>query len=223
MSIYLSRLLLNPRSRRVISELTHPYEMHRTLMRAFPSATDDTKLKARDEFGVLFRADVDDPGSAVNVLVQSLVEPDWSFLDGQNYLCADTEVPPCEHKDIMPACQKIQNGRRLRFRLRANVCKRVGAKGDPLFGKRVAVYREEAQRDWLIGRGRSGGYEPIGFRVGRQGEVRSRKNGRHAIHFGVTFDGTLRVSNAHALVETMRKGIGPAKAFGFGLLSLARA
>ena len=36
MNLYLSRILLNPRSRRAMSELLHPYEMHRTLMRAFP-------------------------------------------------------------------------------------------------------------------------------------------------------------------------------------------
>ena len=221
--MFLSRLILDPRSRQVMGEMAHPYEMHRTLMRAFPKATDETKLKARDEFGVLFRADVDDPGSVVNVLVQSLVEPDWSFLNGLDYLCMDTDLPECEHKDIMPACRNIQNGRRLRFRLRANVCKRVGDKSDPLFGKRVALYSEEAQRAWLSGRGREGGFEPLEISVGNQGEVRSRKNGRHVIHFGVTFAGTLRVSDSHALVETMRKGIGPAKAFGFGLLSLARA
>ena len=36
--LYLSRLILNPRSRQVMSEMAHPYEMHRTLMRAFPEA-----------------------------------------------------------------------------------------------------------------------------------------------------------------------------------------
>ena len=39
--------------------------------------------------------------------------------------------------------------------------------------------------------------------------------------FGVRFDGVLQVTDVGALVEAVRGGIGPAKAFGFGLLSLA--
>jgi len=161
MNIYLSRLLLNPRTRQVIKEIEHPYEMHRTLMRAFPKATADSASKARDLFGVLYRADVDDPLRAVKVYVQSLVEPDWSFLDGSDYLCTGTEKPASEHKDILPACSSVRKGQLLRFRLRANVCKRVGDKSDPSFGKRVAIYSEEAQRDWLIRKGRQGGFEPL--------------------------------------------------------------
>jgi CRISPR system Cascade subunit CasE len=38
----------------------------------------------------------------------------------------------------------------------------------------------------------------------------------------VRFDGVLRVTDAARLVEAVRSGIGPAKAFGFGLLSLRR-
>lgn len=41
-------------------------------------------------------------------------------------------------------------------------------------------------------------------------------------HFGVRFDGLLCVTDPETLVEAVRQGIGPAKAFGFGLLSLAR-
>ncbi|HKV39599.1 MAG TPA: type I-E CRISPR-associated protein Cas6/Cse3/CasE, partial [Blastocatellia bacterium] len=54
-ALYFSRLLLNPRSRQVRSELANPYEMHRTLMRAFPKTTNDAQSTARNEFGVLFR------------------------------------------------------------------------------------------------------------------------------------------------------------------------
>lgn len=39
--------------------------------------------------------------------------------------------------------------------------------------------------------------------------------------FGVRFDGVLRVTDVEVLLDALRGGIGPAKAFGFGLLSLA--
>ncbi|HOS94023.1 MAG TPA: type I-E CRISPR-associated protein Cas6/Cse3/CasE, partial [Armatimonadota bacterium] len=61
--MYLSRLILDPRSRQVASELERPYEMHRTLTRAF----DDGGQGDR----VLFRADVHPRTGVPTVLVQS--------------------------------------------------------------------------------------------------------------------------------------------------------
>ena len=40
--MYLSKLVLNPASRRVRTEIGRPYELHRTLMHAFPSAEEGT-------------------------------------------------------------------------------------------------------------------------------------------------------------------------------------
>ena len=49
--MYLSRLILNPLSRRVQKEMANPYEMHRSIMRAFPARIGD------DSERVLFRVD----------------------------------------------------------------------------------------------------------------------------------------------------------------------
>ncbi|HOO65091.1 MAG TPA: type I-E CRISPR-associated protein Cas6/Cse3/CasE, partial [Synergistaceae bacterium] len=100
MKLYLSRLLLNQYSRRGMSEIMHPYEMHRTLMRAFPGPTDN----ARQEFGVLFRAESGEYGKPLKVYVQSLVEPDWSFLeDLGDYLYPSVHGISYEYKDILEA------------------------------------------------------------------------------------------------------------------------
>jgi len=245
--LYLSRLLLNPRSRQVMGEIAHPYEMHRTLMRAFPNVTGDLQSKARDEFGVLFRAEIDDLRGVVKVYVQSRIEPNWSFLDGLNdYLCADTQMPEYEFKDIMPACRKIQNGQILSFRLRANPTKRIGKHDDTMKGKRVELKREDEQIEWLIRKGQEVGKGiPGGFnllmtkdkdaktdvqlvprvKVRCEGKQTGRKGGaahRHVTtHFAVLFEGFLRVTDTDALLETLVRGIGAGKAFGFGLLSVA--
>ena len=245
--LYLSRLLLNPRSRQVVSELAEPYEMHRTLMRAFPKATDDSQVKAREEFGVLFRAEVDDQQAVIKVYVQSRVEPDWSVLNELNdYLCADTGMPEYEYKDIMQACRKIQNGQILSFRLRVNPTKRIAKHDDPMKGKRVELTRDDEQIDWLIRKGqerekgKSGGFEILMknirdakdverqvprvtvYREGKQkGRKREAGSGHVTTHLAVLFDGLLRVMDTDAFLETLACGIGPAKAFGFGLLSIA--
>jgi len=245
--LYLSRILLDSSSRRVISELAHPYEMHRTLMLGFPNMTNETQSEARDEFRVLFRADVDDLRRVVKVYVQSRIEPNWSFLNGLNdYLCADTEMPEYEHNDIMSAYRKIQNGQIFSFRLRANPTRRIAKQDDLMRGKRVELVREEEQIKWLVRKGRgteaqkSGGFE-IMMKEGKDsnGEVQliprvnvcceGKQKGRkkqeershETTHVAVRFDGLLRVTDADAFRETLCKGIGPGKAFGFGLLSVA--
>jgi CRISPR system Cascade subunit CasE len=245
--LFLSRLLLNRRSRQVMAEMAHPYEMHRTLMRGFPLATDDTMSKARDEYGVLFRADVDGLLGVVKVYVQSRIQPNWSFLTRlDDYLCADMELPEHECKDIMPACRKIRSGQVLSFRLRANPTKRIARQGDPMKGKRIALARDDERIDWLVRKGQAmGDGVPGGFQLltneveDVNGEVRlvprvsvcceGRKTGRkrhaarrHATtHVSVLFDGLLRVTDTSAFLETLVRGIGPGKAFGFGLLSVA--
>ncbi len=247
MSLYLSRLLLNPRSRQVMSEMAHPYEMHRTLMRAFPKATEETQCKAREEFGVLFRAELDDLRSMIKVYVQSRVEPMWSFLDGQtDYLCTDGKVPRTSWKNIMPSYQNLRSGQILRFRLRANPTKRIAKQDDPMKGKRVELTRDNEQIDWLIRkglereRGVPGGFELLMKEVrdvrgeirrvprvnacteGKQkGRKRDAAGGHVTTHLAVLFEGLLRVTDKNAFLETLIHGIGPGKAFGFGLLSVA--
>jgi len=246
-SLYLSRLILNPHSRQVMSEIASPYEMHRTLMRAFPRATDETRVKARDEFGILFRAEDDDLLSVVKLYVQSQIAPDWSVLDGlDGYLCHRTEMPEYEYKDIMPACQMIQNGQVFSFRLRANPTKRIAKSDDPMKGKRAELTHESDQIDWLIRKGKErekgklGGFEILRKQMeDRNGETREiplvnvcaegkQRGGKmqdgaaHKItHLAVLYDGLLRITHSDAFRETLACGIGPAKAFGFGLLSVA--
>lgn len=247
--LYLSRLILAPRSRQVRSELARPYEMHRTLMRAFPEVSRQETTNPREEFGVLFRADVDEGRNRVIVYVQSYVEPDWSLLSTHDYLLVDADLPNPACKDIARAYQRLENGQVFSFRLRANPTKRIWsvAEGQEAFkGKRVGLLREEEQITWLIRKGRereqgkAGGFEILVREVqGQNGELRQiprinvRSEGtqtgrkkeedlsQEMTHLAVRFDGLLRITDGDAFRETLAKGIGPAKAFGFGLLSVA--
>ncbi len=248
--LFLSRLILDPRSRQVWSELARPYEMHRTLMRSFSQASVEEGDIAREKFGVLFRADVDDRRNLVIVYVHSAVEPDWSFLTTlDHYLLVDPDLPNPACNDVMRAYQGLQNRQVCSFRLRANPTKRIGKviKGEAeLKGKRVGLLREEEQIAWLIRKsqqrekGKPGGFEILMNEVEDQnGEIRQvprvnvhregkqlgrkKEEGRShkTTHLAVRFDGLLRVTDADAFRETLARGIGPGKAFGFGLLSIA--
>ncbi len=206
MQLYLSKLILNPRSRRVLRELASPYELHRTILRAFPD---------RDQGGpgrVLFRLEPfrQAAGSPV-ILVQSEVEPNWAPVDEVGgYLLAH------EHKKFDPTPGE---GRPLRFRLRANPTVRRR-------GSRHGLYRLEEQLAWLGRKAKAGGFEIAEASVAGSGIQVTRKPGRGRpaqVHFAVDFEGHLRVSGTDRFAETVAAGVGPAKAYGFGLLSVAPA
>jgi CRISPR system Cascade subunit CasE len=107
-------------------------------------------------------------------------------------------------------------------------------------GKRVELRREEDRLDWLTRRGKDAGFrlltarlEPAGRDVpvaradpspGMRGE-RPAADGRgrgERLSFGTAlFEGVLEVEDPDRLREAIAAGIGPAKAFGCGLLSIA--
>ena len=70
----LSRILLNQHSREVIRDLADCEEMRRTILLAFPRASERPR-----EFEVLFRIEYPRVGMPT-LLVQSREHPDWSKL-----------------------------------------------------------------------------------------------------------------------------------------------
>ncbi|NOT60525.1 MAG: type I-E CRISPR-associated protein Cas6/Cse3/CasE [Acidobacteria bacterium] len=232
-SLYLAKLILNPRSRDVRRDLANCQDMHRTLLAAFPQAQSET---ARQEFGVLFRVEIQPRTGAVTVLVQSERQPDWSALpDDYLFVAAD------EAKPIAEAYQSLQAGQRLRFRLRANPTKCVARQHRPAEaqrdGKRVELRREADQLAWLQRKAQDGGFQLVALSVkpdvanAQVQEVSKVYGWRNDDNTGqrkkltlaaAVFEGELVVSEVEQFRATLRQGIGRGKAYGFGLLSIAR-
>ncbi|MFQ5575637.1 MAG: type I-E CRISPR-associated protein Cas6/Cse3/CasE, partial [Anaerolineae bacterium] len=115
--MYLSQLILNPRSRQVQREIGNPYELHRTLMRAFPSK------EAGGPGRVLFRLEAprnNQPGLVL--LVQSELEPDWAYFDERSGYLLSLDRPNLAYKAFDP---RFRPGQSFHFRLRANPTKRL--------------------------------------------------------------------------------------------------
>ncbi len=223
--LYLSRLIPDLRAAAVRRDLANPYEMHRTLMRALPDHNDGGPGR------ILWRVDSNPHTGGLHLLVQSTLPPDWSQLD-LGWL-----VTPPQQRKFAPV---FRPGQRLRFRLRANPTRRAGkAHPDPAFvGKRVPIMDLDGQLVWFVRKARCGGFHPIGrngdgdaatfdVAVSHAGIARSYKLGPDrskmiAIdHYAVVFDGVLMVNDPEVFRHEVIRGIGPAKAFGFGLLSVA--
>lgn len=220
--IYLSMLRLNLRSRQALSELRNPYEMHRTLSRGFGQAQDYANARC------LYRVDAM-PGDAMPiVLVQSLCEPDWQPLEELNgYLCC-----AAQKKAFQPT---LAVGQTLSFRLRANptVC-RDGRRqslweprpvGESVTEQEERLKRVEASHDaWMQRKAEAAGFEVLRCDLLRDDPVSfGTKSGQQTTLNAVRYDGQLRVTDAERLHYAIEHGIGSAKGFGFGLLSLARA
>jgi CRISPR system Cascade subunit CasE len=215
--VYLSRLILNPRSRRVQREVADSYQMHRSIMRAFPS-----ELSAGQE-RVLFRLESSPRNGTLILLVQSRSTPDWCWLAQSNargYLLPVSEPNPAMKVfELDPSI-----GQALAFRLRANPTARRRLSDGK--GKRIGLQREEEQVAWLHRKAQEGGFRVLSVRTGNQDTVTGfmRRNGTpHKLSLlSVQFDGLLRVSDPDRMRKSVYQGIGSGKAFGFGLLSLAR-
>lgn len=219
--MYLSRLVMNPLSREVRRDAADCQHLHRTVMGAFP----EHGSNARAHFGVLHRLEENQATGGMTLLVQSGVAPDWSHLPARYALSLSC-------KEISGAYESISNGTRLRFRLLGNVTKKV--KSDGPNGRRVALNTDQDRLTWLLRHAEAGGFELLEVMSGAgvldvlsHAVGGGRVHGRHAagrLSFGaVLFEGRLRVVDAERFRGTLRSGVGSAKAYGFGLLSVAPA
>ncbi len=215
--MYLSRLILNPRSRDARRDISSPYELHRTLMRAFPTAAQNGADR------VLFRLDLPREGGYSMVLVQSETSPDWSYLSQDNYLLDDfSDRPNPEWKEFDP---QFTTGQILAFRLRANPTKREAVKRDDGGrGRRLGLLRPEDQVNWLEHKAEEGGFSILQVTPVNEGlKHGTRKQTQELSLLSVRFEGVLQVGDPEQFRLTLQKGIGSGKGLGFGLLSLARA
>lgn len=223
--MFLSKLDLNPRSREARRDLARPYELHRTLAHAFPTPLGQDY---RATHGVLFRVESGAVlGAPPTVLVQSITAPVWQALPADYLL----QLAQCK-----PLAPTLAPGQVLGFRLLANPTKKVTAAGQRQ-GKRVALL-DTSQTDeltpaqqWLRRKAELSGFEVLhsfaeAFSPGNRRSM-DKANSLPAKEqlplYGVRFDGLLRVHLPELLTQAIQQGIGPAKAFGFGLLSLTQS
>jgi len=242
--MYLSHLLIdtgeNPdRPRPGRTWLRNLYRVHQRLCMAFPSsqrkaedarflnpyrpadfAQNQVHVPRGQGTGFLFRVDPRTVGRAV-ILVQSALAPDWEYaFQNAAYLLA---APPAM-KSYNPS---FSEGQTARFRLLANPTRKIDTKTGPdgkrRHGKRVPV-REDRLFDWLSRRA-----EQAGFSVRKNSTtvqpgyiyVSERREGNGRRMRSVRYDGILEIVAPGRLVDAVIRGVGPGKAFGFGLLSVA--
>ena len=221
--------MLNPRSFEARRDIRSPYDMHRTLARAFPTPSG---INYRAEHQVLFRQELrlhiggnlcgDNSLAPAEVLVQSKSEPIWDNLP-TSYL-------------IHPVITKLFDltfyaEQQYAFRLIANPTRKIKRPGHEQ-GKRVALCDIADEnglspvREWFARKGLQHGFEILfiltdTFWLGKNSSDFCNEKTAIPI-YGVRYEGLLCITDPQKFFDAIRSGIGPSKAFGFGLLSLAK-
>lgn len=204
--MYLNRLILDPRSSQARRDLADAYDMHRTLSRAF--CLDETERSAR----FLWRLERDtNPWTSPTVLVQSRQAGQWDTLTSlPGYLLKSVETKTVDLE------RHVQIGT-YRFHLTCNPTV-------TRLEKRLGLMNEEEQLAWLSRQGVRHGFAVRAGLVSASNLLTSkRKPGVTITVQQVHFDGFLEILDPERVRSALLDGIGPAKAFGCGLLSLARA
>jgi CRISPR system Cascade subunit CasE len=194
----------------------NPYELHRAIWELFPGRPDDQR-------DFLFRVEALEANKGARVLMLS-----QHFIEEQSEHCrllATREWNPV-----------FAEGQRLRFRLRANPVKSIKDESKGMrtskqgfqYAKRVRVplIHDDQQQAWLE-RKLHDIADIEQLVIQQEFPLRFRKNTQDKTSpmagkiQPVLFDGVLLARSPGQLVELISKGIGPAKSFGCGLLSLA--
>ena len=176
------------------AKLSDSYAWHTALWAAFPGRD----AEVRD---FLFR--VNDNLTHFQALLLSLEEPvppPWGFWE-------TTEI-----------ARTFLDHKTYRFQLKANPTMRRNNDR-----RRLGIYTEPRLREWILRKAGENGFGIVDgtLVVGAPIDQSFVRNGRRGKHTGVDFSGVLAVTDCDGFRHAFANGIGSAKAFGFGLLTLA--
>lgn len=199
--------------------LASPQKLHATVESSFPSS-------AGQDVRNLWR--IDRLGNALYLLVLSNGKPDFTHIVEQ--FGWPSSEQKWETKNYAPLLERIEVGQKWQFRLRANPVHSVKQIADlhtQEHIKRGKVYAHvtvQQQQQWLLDRAANYGFrlQEGSFRVVQQ-EVRKFQRQRNRVTLGIaTFEGILEVEDVALFLRTLTCGIGRAKAYGCGLLTITR-
>ena len=223
--MYLSRVALSLSSLSDMAFVSSPYKIHAAVEQAFaPDAT-----REGEDGRILWRLD-EAPGNPNEMwlYVMSPEKPDLA------HICVQVGEPVSwATKDYAPVLEQVREGQLWQFRLKANPVRKVlvdkGRRARAgVVGSIQGHVTEAQQRAWLLDRS-----EAQGFRIVRTEEgydrltVSHRRHERFKRHGDVVtlvtaqYDGILEVTNADAFRHVLGFGMGRARGFGCGLMTIA--
>jgi CRISPR system Cascade subunit CasE len=215
--MYLTRMHLNRRLRTAQRLLSSPQRIHAAVEDCFPPGA-----LAATGGRTLWRIDPADHGEAL--LIASPIQPDMRHLVEQAGWQTDSAW---ETRPYTPLLESLAEGQQWRFRLTANPI-HAARKGDWADTKPCAITGAKRQEEWLQKRCEGMGFtipdgpeESHQLAVKSQRTLRFNRESRQVKIATVTYEGILAVTEPNLLSTAMTTGIGRAKAYGCGMLTIA--
>ncbi|MFR9879466.1 type I-E CRISPR-associated protein Cas6/Cse3/CasE [Corynebacterium striatum] len=215
----LTKLYLNPLKRDAAKLLANPQAMHAAVRGAFPPDIDESQSR------VLWRVDHREHEHVLYIVGPE--KPDAQHIVEQ----AGWGTRPAQSADYSRFLEQIVNGQKWAFELVGNPVESITIPGKSR-GKVVPHVTAAQQCEWLLKKSMAAGFsiavdeneEPMLSVVERNNLRFSKRDGAKRVSLRTArFRGQLVVTNAKALNKSLQQGIGRARAYGCGLLTLAPA
>lgn len=212
LSLGFSKVVLRAEHPAVLRLLAHHYDMHRFVYGVIRPSQGKNRVLYRvearpDRFGV--------PRPTVLIQHSPTLNPK---LNDDQYRFADLE-----YKEVNIT---IHPGM-YRFRLRANPVKSIPSGTKGVRGTRRALRNDDERRDWLVDRFNKHGIEVVSVDAVAEPFVEFSKSGArgrgNVAIAGVMYDGVVAIRDPERAAPIIKDGIGRARGFGYGLISLAPA
>lgn len=218
--MFLTRFEINPRRRAARALLSSPQRVHAAVLAAFSQSELDTGTEGR----VLWR--LDEHTHDVVLYVVSPFKPDLTHLVES---VGRPATQGWDTRDYSTLLDRLAVGEHWMFRVTANPVRSGRKDASSAETQRFGHVTVAQQREWLLRRAEKCGFtvpvaagdEPDVAVHGRR-SVRFERRGQPVTLSTATFEGRLEVVDPAALRSALVKGIGPAKGYGCGLLTLAR-
>ena len=188
--------------------LRDSYDWHQAVWKAFPG---------RDGEPRQFLTRLDNRREGFRLLIVSQVQParpEWCPADEEGW--KTKLIPETYFTRSQYAFQLCANPTRKLSKQRADGSLTKN-------GRRAPLSKREELVEWIKRKGAQGGFtvDEGTLRTFPRGRGYFDKDGQVGLHSAVEFQGVLTVDDPAKFHETFTRGVGPAKAFGFGLLVIA--
>jgi CRISPR system Cascade subunit CasE len=223
MTMFLTKMPINPRRRGTRTLMSSPQALHAAVMAGFADA------RPTEEGRVLWRLDTYNSHRIV-LFVASPDQPDFTHIVEQAGW-PTTETWTTRPYD--PLLESLRPGQHWQFRLTANPV-RSGRRAGWADTKPIGHVTVKQQEQWLIDRAANAGFRLIprqdsdtndadfDLAVINRSVHRFRRGDGQITITTATFEGHLEITDTAALRHSLTHGIGRAKSYGCGLLTLAR-
>lgn len=220
--MYMSCIDLDLSHRKTLETVVSPYRTHAAIEGAFSSEA----VREDSTCRILWRIDDADSPNRARLYIVSPEAPE-ALKAAERFGVAESSVAS---KDYLPFANRIKQGDVWRFRLKANPVRRVlvdkGRKSNVgVVGTVQGHVTVSQQLAWLESHAASNGFEFVNgisdVVVSHRSREMFNRAGSKVTLATAQFDGVLRVGDADRFRHALGFGIGRAKGFGCGLLTIA--